>query len=240
VPDTTGIRLERGIDLVHLACMTLSDSTGRFEFRNVPTGDHQLRVADLGIRAVAPVSVRVTADSVTYVEIHLQAENRILDCEAVPACARILAPLDSTAQAALSDSMQLLAVAVRTTIAISSYADESHRPVSAVCVTWRQGGHDLPLPIAVSLAVRRVVPVIRDGDACILDRTPGENYGTLHTADASNAWAYLVHFPSMTSGTASGEASLYVAPLWGEGFECDYRRESDGWRPIRCRGTWIS
>lgn len=238
IPDSAGIRLERAIYVTGPYCFGLADSTGRYELKGLPPGTYQLEVGSIGTREVRPIAVRVGPDSVSRIDIHLQPENRVLDCLAETVCAAALAPLDSQSRSRLSDQAQLLEIATRTTIAISGfYTPQDGRP-GALCVGIKAEGPLRPLPQFVFQLIRQRVGNVRNPSECTFIRR--DHGGELRTSDGLWAWSYSVEQPVITGQRVTLTSSYYVGPLWAAGWNCDYQREYTGWRPKSCRLDWIS
>jgi hypothetical protein len=237
IADSMGIQLERGVFVKEPVCAAVADSAGHYELSGLPPGTYTLTVGDLGVRRVAPVTVRVGPDSVTHVDIHLQPENLVLDCVADKACAALLTPLTPEARSAMDEEDQLLDIAVRTTIAISRFTEADSAP-GALCVGVTTGGEARALPPAVFAEVRRQIPIVRNPSEC--RSVAHDRGGNLRTADGLWAWSYAVGRPSRAGDSATGESSYYVAALWAAGWHCEYHRTDAGWQARRCRLTGIS
>lgn len=99
---------------------TSTDTLGRFELRELPSGRVEVRALDGGFRRFAPVPVAIVPDSVVDVMLRLRAEYLVADCAEVARCAALLAPRAGVT-ASLSDTEQLEEAAWRTALALARW-----------------------------------------------------------------------------------------------------------------------
>jgi len=238
IADSPNVRLERGVFVNGIACLTLSDSTGWYALHGLPPGAYRLEVGDLGVRRVDPLTVRVAADSTTNVDIHLRPENLVLDCMEDSRCAPLIAPMDSRTRQRLDDDEQLLEMAIRTTVALSRLAAGDGPEPGALCVGISNGKRSAALPEAVLEAVQARIPTVRSPSHC--EKVGGDFDWELRTRDGLSAWQLEVASKRTGEHSGASSSSYSVRPLWAAGWECRYERGAEGWRPDHCGLSWIS
>jgi hypothetical protein len=252
IADSPDIVLPLGVSVKRLAddaldgrndsppwCDGHADRNGNYELSGLPAGTYVLRAGGGRARPVN-TTVIVRAGGPTRVDVHLEPENRVLDCLSDPVCAPLLAPLDSQSRLLLSDEEQLLEAAVRTTIAISGFtARTTESAPEALCVGIGSEGKTGSLPESVLRVVRMRLPAVRQAVDCKVVSS-GAGGAVLRAGDNLWAWSYSVQVPAGDAGRASASSSYSATPGDGEGWECEYEHDGSGWRPRLCRGTWIT
>jgi hypothetical protein len=216
-------------DSSRMVCTSIADSIGKFRFEGLPPGRYSLSTGEYGYRALGPIPFRIGTADTMRLSVQLVPGSHFDDCLDAPACA---AWLDARQLPGGTDKEQFEFAALRT----------------AAILTWK--ALDKPLQHyfcfdagdSVVAAFRRVYSKVAPRGECqVTQERSDARDGLRHIPTGEAAYALGV-----TEGSARGpdtrtaDLGFYVAPLWAEGWSCDFERHRDGWRPVSCRMDWIS
>lgn len=230
VNDRTGDGVEGSwVVILSSGCRTMSDARGRFGFAGVEPGSLGLDAGKAGYRNFRHHAVTVSAGRASDVVLRLIPGGPLGDCRALPACAPVLAspPTNDDPEQAF----QLLAHGV------------------AIAIAWSSMGDDARWHVCV------------DGVSSWVKQELAGRYGPVAAKDEcelkadENGWSRLLHHrPSgrrafhiavrnvveLPLDRRRASVSYMAGSLWGEGWDCEFRRVSSSWEPVVCQRMWES
>jgi hypothetical protein len=230
--DSTGKPIGgRGVFLIATRCFAATDDSGNFVFDGVPLGAYKLSVAPLFYRRMQPVPVTVNSRDTADIEIRMKPENRIADCLDLPDCATFL-NRDPTG-VRLSGDAEIRELLMRTNVALL-LAEDWQLGRFVVCLSES----DPQILAALRESVQKIAPA-RDCALKPTDRFRSEGR-LVHVPTGEPAVSLSIGRIQYDGEEMTAGLSSYVAPLWGAGWVCQFKREGTKWRPNTCRMTWVS
>lgn len=224
------VRLARSA--LRKGCTVTSTDSGVFEFRNVPTGQWQLRLAGLQFDSIAPISVNVDGDSVIRLVIPVSRTNALSRCMSLGSCAGILTQR-LPSEVVVDTDKQLYLLGYRLSIALAGEG-------------WGQDGTwvaCLDDSDEVVRTVRQMYPEVAPRTECHIPRPAPDFAHRLATHVPTGRPARLIQRPvidDISPQTARLSLGYTEAARAGKGYTCEVHRVHDTWVPTACHVTWIS
>jgi hypothetical protein len=219
--------------LTGTACWGWTDTAGRYEITNIPSGHYRVRVYGIGLHPSDTLEVDIKPAMTTTLDVVMGDGPWYVgfDEEWLAACTdAVLRP----GAPSLSSADSLGGVVLCTTLAVVRFEFSQSRPTYCFSLGSL-------LPADTTLLLRRISAVgarVHPPADC---RAEGSGLSAfLVDARGRPAIAVELREPTVVGSAASSVGSLYAAPLWAKGWRCEYVRRLESWHVEKCYLEWIS